>query len=69
MPFVNVRITREGATREQKAELIAGITDLLVRVLDKDPATTMIVIDEVELDDWGVMGMTTTEYRKRRASA
>ena len=69
MPFVNVRITREGATREQKAELIAGITDLLVRVLDKDPATTMIVIDEVVLDDWGVMGMTTTEYRKRRASA
>ena len=69
MPFVNVRITREGATREQKAEVIAGITDLLVRVLDKDPATTMIVIDEVELDDWGVMGMTTTEYRKRRASA
>ena len=63
MPFVTVQITREGATREQKAELISAITGLLKRVLDKDPATTMVVIEEVELDNWGVMGLPVTEYR------
>jgi 4-oxalocrotonate tautomerase len=65
MPFVTVQITREGATRAQKAELISGITGLLKRVLDKDPATTMVVIEEVELDNWGVMGLPVPEYRKR----
>ena len=66
MPFVTVQITREGATREQKAELISEITDLLKRVLAKDPATTMVVIDEVDLDNWGVMGLPVTEYRQLR---
>jgi 4-oxalocrotonate tautomerase len=66
MPFVTVQITREGATREQKAELIAEITNLLERVLNKNPATTMVVIDEVELDNWGVMGLPALEYRKQR---
>ncbi|WP_405978089.1 4-oxalocrotonate tautomerase family protein [Streptomyces sp. NBC_00158] len=65
MPYVNVRITREGATAAQKAEIIAGVTDLLVRVLDKDPATTFVLIDEVALEDWGVGGVTTDEYRRR----
>ncbi len=66
MPFVTVQITRENATREQKAELISEITGLLKRVLDKDPATTMVVIEEVELDNWGVMGLPVTEYRMQR---
>ena len=57
MPYINIKITREGATRAQKAELIAGVTDLMVRILDKRPATTFVVIDEVELDDWGVGGV------------
>lgn len=65
MPYVNVKITREGATAAQKAELIAGITDLLVKVLDKDPATTFVLIDEVALEDWGVGGVPTDEYRRR----
>ncbi|MFD0266386.1 4-oxalocrotonate tautomerase family protein [Streptomyces sp. NPDC127106] len=65
MPYVNVKITREGATPEQKAELIAGITDLLVRVLDKNPATTFVLIDEVALEDWGVGGLSTLESRRR----
>ena len=30
MPYVNIRITREGATSEQKRQLIRGATDLLV---------------------------------------
>ncbi|MBW5482427.1 tautomerase family protein [Streptomyces bambusae] len=66
MPYVNVKITREGATAAQKAEIIAGVTDLLVKVLDKDPATTFVLIDEVELEDWGVGGVPTLEYRRRR---
>jgi len=66
MPYVNVKITREGATREQKAEVIKGITDVLVRVLNKNPASTFVVIDEVELENWGILGMPVDEYRKRQ---
>ena len=51
MPYVNIRITREGATSEQKRQLIRGATDLLVDVLDKDPNTTFVVIDEVAFED------------------
>lgn len=64
MPYVNIKITREGATAEQKVRLIKGVTDLLVGVLDKSPATTFVVIDEVELEDWGVGGLPVAEYRK-----
>ncbi len=65
MPYVNIRITREGATAGQKAELIAGVTDLLVRVLGKSPATTFVVIDEVALEDWGIGGLPVEDYRAR----
>jgi 4-oxalocrotonate tautomerase len=68
MPYVNIKITREGATPAQKAELIAGVTDLLVRVLDKSPATTFVVIDEVDLADWGVGGLPVLEYRAMLAA-
>lgn len=64
MPYVNIKITKEGATAEQKAEVIAGVTDVLVRVLGKEPATTFIVIDEVELEDWGIGGLPVNEYRR-----
>ncbi|WP_298770606.1 4-oxalocrotonate tautomerase family protein [uncultured Shewanella sp.] len=64
MPYVNIKITREGTTPAQKAELIKGTTELLARVLDKDPATTFVVIDEVGLEDWGVGGLPVAEYRK-----
>lgn len=63
MPYVNIKITREGATPAQKAELIKGATDLLVRVLDKTPATTVVVIDEVPMEDWGIGGLPVAEYR------
>lgn len=65
MPYVHIRITREGATAEQKAELIRGSTELLVRVLDKNPATTFVVIEEVDTDDWGIGGETVTALRRR----
>ena len=64
MPYVNIKITREGATAEQKAELIKGATDLLARVLNKTPATTFVVIDEVEMEDWGIGGVPVEEFRK-----
>jgi 4-oxalocrotonate tautomerase len=64
MPFVNIRITKEGATAEQKARLIEGATQLLVEVLGKNPATTVVVIDEVETDNWGIAGETVTARRR-----
>jgi 4-oxalocrotonate tautomerase len=67
MPFVNVKITKDGVTAEQKAQIVAEITDTLQRVLGKRPDQTHIVIDEVELDNWGFSGMLTSEYRKRKA--
>jgi 4-oxalocrotonate tautomerase len=66
MPYVNIKITREGGTTPaQKSELIKGVTDLLVDVLDKSPATTFVVINEVDMEDWGVGGLPVEEYRKR----
>ena len=67
MPYVNVRITRDGVTREQKAEVIAEMTETLRRVLGKSPELTHIVIDEVDTDNWGVAGETTTVIRSRAA--
>ena len=63
MPYVKIKITREGVTVEQKAELIAGVTELLVRVLNKNPATTVVVIDEVDTDNWGIAGQSVTTLR------
>lgn len=65
MPYVNIRITREGATSEHKARLIAGVTELLRDVLGKNPATTVVVIDEVDTDNWGIGGESVTLRRRR----
>lgn len=64
MPYVNIKITREGATAEQKARLIKGATQLLVDVLGKNPAATVVVIDELDTDNWGIAGETVTVRRK-----
>lgn len=69
MPYVNIRITREGASAAQKLELIAGVTDLLQRVLGKDPQSTFVVIDEVDTDNWGRGGENMTTVRQREADA
>ena len=69
MPFVNVRITRDGVTSEQKAQVIAEITETLERVLNKRPDLTHIVIEEVDTDNWGYAGITTTQYRKQLAES
>ena len=65
MPFVNIKITPDGATTEKKAQLIAGVTKLLQDLLDKNPQTTVVVIDEVETDNWGIGGESVTAIRSR----
>jgi 4-oxalocrotonate tautomerase len=64
MPYVHVQITREEVTREQKTELIRGVTELLAQTLNKNPATTFVVIEEVDLDNWGIAGKSVTELRQ-----
>ena len=64
MPYVNIKITDEQVTSQQKAELIKGVTQLLVDVLDKNPATTVVVIDEVNTDNWGIGGKVVTNLRQ-----
>ena len=66
MPYVNVRITRDGVTAEQKAAIVREITETLSRVLGKRPEHTHVIIDEVDPENWGYAGMLTTEYRKRQ---
>jgi 4-oxalocrotonate tautomerase len=65
MPYVNIKITRDGATPEKKAEVIKGVTELLQKVLGKNPQTTVVVIDEVDTDNWGIGGETVTDRRRR----
>ena len=65
MPFVNIKITNEGVTKDQKQQLVVGVTNLLARVLNKNPATTHVIIDEVETDNWGIAGELVTERRNR----
>jgi len=65
MPYVNIKITRENVTPEKKAELISGVTTLLKNVLGKNPQTTMVIIDEVDTDNWGIGGVAVTERRKQ----
>ncbi len=66
MPYINIKITKEGATAEQKAELIRRATRMMVEVLGKDPATTVVVIEEIDTDNWGVAGETITVRRKQQ---
>jgi 4-oxalocrotonate tautomerase len=68
MPFVNVKITRDGVTTEQKAQIVAEITATLQRVLGKRPEHTHIVIDEVDPENWGYAGLLTTVYREQSAT-
>ena len=63
MPYVNIKITNDGVTSAQKAELIKGVTELLQKVLNKNPGTTVVVIDEVNTDNWGIGGEQVTVRR------
>jgi len=65
MPYVNIKVTNEGVTRQQKQQLIEGVTTLLQQVLDKNPATTVVVIEEVDTDNWGIGGEQVTVLRNK----
>lgn len=56
MPYINIRVTDEQVTQEQKRQLIEGATQLVVDILNKNPQTTHVVIDEVPIGNWGVNG-------------
>ena len=64
MPYVNIKVTggSEAPTAEQKAELIAGVTE---RVLGKNPETTVVVIDEVDMENWGIGGESVAVRRRK----
>ncbi len=66
MPYVNIQVTDEDVTSDQKQALIAGTTKLLQEVLDKDPKTTFVVIDEISTDNWGVGGEQVTRWLSKR---
>ena len=68
MPFVNIKLARDGATREQKEALISGATKLLQDVLGKKPQATVVLIEEVETDNWGVGGESLTTRRARESA-
>ena len=64
MPYVNIKITKEGnVTPEQKRALIEGATNLLHDVLGKNKATTVVTIDEVD-NNWGIGGIPVTRLQK-----
>ena len=65
MPYVNIRITDENVTKEQKKKLISGVTNLLVEILNKNPKTTVVVIDEVSTDNWGIAGEMVSDRRTK----
>ena len=66
MPYVNIKITKEGVTAEQKEKLISGVTQLLSDLLGKNPLTTVVIIEEVETDNWGIGGQTVTKRRLKK---
>ena len=65
MPYVNIKITKDSTSPEKKAELIRGVTKLLAEVLGKNPQTTVVMIEEIETDNWGIGGETVTTRRKQ----
>ncbi|OJX54429.1 MAG: 4-oxalocrotonate tautomerase [Flavobacterium sp. 38-13] len=69
MPYVKIELTREGVTREQKQQLIAGVTNLMSDILGKDPNLTHIVLQEIELDDWGFAGEQVSVLREKGITA
>ena len=69
MPYIKIEVTREGITREQKQTLIKGVTDLITDVLNKDPQLTHVVIQEIDLDDWGYAGYQVSVLRDKGITA
>ena len=69
MPYIKIEVTREGVTREQKQTIIKGVTDLVSDTLNKDPHLTHVVIQEIDLDDWGYAGDQVSVLREQGITA
>lgn len=65
MPYINLKLTNDGVTREQKLQIVKEFTETLQTVLGKKPEHTHIVIEEIDSDNWGFSGLLTTDYRKQ----
>jgi len=65
MPHVHIKITDEGVTAKEKAQLIEGATKLLEDILNKNRKTTFVTIEEVSTDNWGISGEQVTKLRKK----
>jgi 4-oxalocrotonate tautomerase len=68
MPVVTIKLARRDVptSREQKAALIAGMTQLLVDVLAKRAEDVTVLIDEIDPDNWGQGGESATMLREKR---
>ncbi len=66
MPYVNIKITNEDVSNEKRKQLIQGVTQLQVDILHKNPATTVVTIDEYSTDNWGISGTQVSELRKTK---
>jgi 4-oxalocrotonate tautomerase len=75
MPIVTIQVTREGTkpgassvTAEEKAALIKGASELLLDILKKPLDATFVIIEEVEMDNWGFGGLPVAEFRRQRSA-
>ncbi|AYL97923.1 tautomerase family protein [Mucilaginibacter celer] len=69
MPYVKIEVTREGVTKQQKQQIIKGVTEVITNTLNKDPHLTHVVIQEIDLDDWGYAGEQVSELRAKGITA
>ncbi len=65
MPYVNIKLTPDGLTQDKKKVLIKAVTELLRDELGKNPASTFVIIEEVETDNWGIGGQSVTDLRAK----
>ena len=68
MPYINIRVTKENGepTAEQKAKLIDGVTKLVSQVLGRNKASTVVIIDEIDMQNYGLGGESIKSIRERK---
>ena len=66
MPYVNIKITKEATTKEQKQKLVSGVTELLEKILGKNPKTTFVIIEEIPCDNWGIGNTLVSDKRQSK---
>jgi 4-oxalocrotonate tautomerase len=66
MPLVNIKLIPDGITAEQKERVMAGVTKVLQDELGKDPEATLVLIEPIEIDNWGRGGVSISKRRKSK---